>query len=101
MTKFPMPEGSSALDETVPVHPVQLPSLRYGERGGVLSTKVTLRAYEVYQEVHGEQKALITEGCRGGFSVGELIAFLYARSFPKNEWRERCDEAFRNMRLGR
>lgn len=56
---------------------------------------VTMRAYEVHCALYGEQKALVTGGCRGGFSVGELIAFLYARSFPKAEWRERFEEALR------
>lgn len=60
---------------------------------------VTLRAYEVYRYLHGEQKAMITGGCRGGFSCGELIAFLYAYPFPKAEWRQRVDEAFKDMKL--
>lgn len=29
------------------------------------------------------------------FSVGELAAYLYARSFPENEWRQRVEEAFK------
>jgi hypothetical protein len=74
-------------------HPVQLS----GKYRGTASTKVTLRAYEVYKHVHGPQEAMITDGCRGGFSAGELIAFLYAHSFPQAEWRQRVDEAFRGM----
>jgi hypothetical protein len=58
-----------------------------------ISTKVSLLAYEVYSEVFGPQAALVTGGCRGGFSASELIAFLYARSFPRTEWRQRVDEA--------
>lgn len=88
------------LDPAIPVHPVQLPGNLHRERG-YLRMEVTLRAYEVYKDIYGEQEALITGECRGGLSTGELIAFLYARSFPKNEWRARVDEAFRNMRLGR
>ena len=42
-----------------------------------------------------QQPAMVTGECRGGFSAGELIAFLYARSFPKTEWRARVDEAFK------
>lgn len=38
---------------------------------------------------------MVTGDCRGGFSTGELIAFLYAHSFPKEQWSERVDEAFR------
>ena len=57
---------------------------------------VALRAYEVYCAVYGAQPAIIdvAKGCRGGFSVGEIIAFLYARSFPREEWRVRVDEVF-------
>jgi hypothetical protein len=55
---------------------------------------VTLLAYEVYCHVYSPQEALVTGGCRGGFSTGELIAFLYARSFPKDQWRARVKEAF-------
>ena len=77
-------------------HPVQ--TQRYQRSGGELSTLVTLRAYEVYSHVYGEQKAMITNGCRGGFSAGEIIAFLYARGFPKEEWGKRVDEALRGMK---
>jgi hypothetical protein len=56
---------------------------------------VTLRAYEVYCEIFHAQPAMVTNGCRGGFGIGELVAFLYARSFPKAEWRERFEEALR------
>ena len=58
-----------------------------------------MRAYEVYCEVYSPQEAIITGNCRGGFSVGELVGFLYARSFPKEEWRKRVDEAFREQNL--
>ena len=64
-----------------------------------LPSEVTLRAYEVYSHVWGPQPAMIDlEGrnCRGGFGAGELIAFLYARSFPKEEWGERFREACKN-----
>lgn len=74
-------------------HPVQT----VDHKGGKLNTHVTMRAYEVYSRVYGPQEALITGRCRGGFGTGELIAFLYARSFPENEWRERVDEAMKGM----
>lgn len=77
------------------VHPVQGPK---GIRGGVVPESVALSAYEVYKFLYGEQKAMITGNCRGGFGSGELIAFLYAKSFPKNEWLKRVDEAFEGMR---
>ena len=76
-------------------HPVQ--THRGHRGGGKARTEVTMRAYEVYCHVHQPQEALITGGCRGGFSTGELIAFLYAHSFPKEEWRKRTAEAFEGM----
>lgn len=60
-------------------------------------TCVTQHAYEVYRYIYGPQEAMVTGGCRGGFSAGELIAFLYARSFPQEEWSHRVNEAFKGM----
>lgn len=76
------------------IHPVQT----IDHKGGQLRTCVTLKAYAVYSHVYGFQEAMITGHCRGGFSTGELIAFLYAHSFPKDEWRRRVDEAFCGMK---
>lgn len=82
------------LDELeIKTHPVQTPR-GYGP-GGKCPQVVTMLAYEVYSHVYAPQGAMVTGGCRGGFSTGELIAFLYAHSFPKKEWRKRVDEAFR------
>lgn len=64
-----------------------------------MPTVVTMLAYEVYTHVFGAQEAMVTGSCRGGFGMGELTAFLYARSFPKSEWRARVDEAFHGMNL--
>lgn len=84
----------------IPVHPVQVRSdLARREKRAVAPQVVTLRAYEVYCHVHRPQEALMTGECRGGFSAGELVAFLYARSFPKAEWSVRVDEALRGMTL--
>lgn len=47
----------------------------------------------------GRLTAGLTGECRGGFGLGELTAFLYARSFPKDEWRDRFNEALRGMSL--
>jgi len=71
-------------------HPIQTQRVR-----PEIPAAVALRAYEVYRHVFGEQQAMIdpARGYRGGFGVGEIIAFLYARSFPKEEWRARVDEA--------
>ena len=78
------------------MHPVQ-----YGRRDPNkpvrLCSEVTLAAYEVYCQVYGKQQAMIEGDCRGGFGVGELIALLYARSFPKSEWSKRVDEALSGM----
>jgi len=76
------------------VHPVQTAK---GGRG-YAPTTVTMRAYAVYCHVYGEQEALVTGDCRGGFGTGELIAFLYAHSFPKAEWKARVTEAFRGAK---
>lgn len=79
---------------SVQTHPVQTDRDRVQARAPQV---VTLRAYEVYREIYGEQAAIIQGECRGGFGAGELIAFLYARSFPRQEWKQRFDEALRGM----
>ena len=81
------------MPDEVKVHPVQT----VGNKGGRAPQVVTMRAYEVYCQVFSPQEALVTGGCRGGFGTGELIAFLYAHSFPKEQWRARFDEACRGM----
>ena len=78
------------------VHPVQ--NTNYSRGGGQAPQVVTMRAYEVYCHVYSPQEALVTGGCRGGFGAGELIAFLYAYPFPKEQWRTRFDEACRGMK---
>jgi hypothetical protein len=80
----------------VETHPVQTLKGAWGS-GGKAPKVLTMRAYEVYCHVHGPQEAMVTGNCRGGFGTGELIAFLYARSFPKEEWRQRVDEAYQGM----
>ena len=85
------------MSETEPaVHPVQT---LYRASSGRCPQVVTMKAYEVYCHIHGEQKAMVTGGCRGGFGAGELIALLYAATFPKSEWRDRENEAYRGMKL--
>jgi hypothetical protein len=85
----------SDIEPKIPVHPVQTNQQR---RGAVCPQSVTMKAYEVYCHVNREQKALVTDGCRGGFSTGELIAFLYAHNFPKSEWSYRITEAFKGAK---
>lgn len=84
-------------DGPIEVHPVQV-KRGYNNEQAVCPKVVTMAAYEVYCKVFAPQQAMVTGGCRGGFSTGELIAFLYARSFPKNEWEARVDEAFRGAK---
>lgn len=64
---------------------------------GTCATRVHIDAYEVYCHIFGPQPALITDGCRSGFSISELVCFLYAKSYPKTEWKLRFDEAIRGM----
>lgn len=77
------------------VHPVQYHHRPHMRACAPVTT--TMRAYEVYCHIYREQPALVTGDCRGGFGIGELIAFLYARSFPKEEWSERFHEALTGM----
>jgi hypothetical protein len=84
-------------DHVVETHPVQLKRYYSGDVS-VCPRAVTMAAYEVYCHVSGAQPALVTGNCRGGFSKGELIAFLYARAFPKSEWRVRVYEAFQGAK---
>lgn len=80
--------------------PVQ--TWRVRRDGAGISKSVHMAAYEVYAHVYGAQEALIdlSKNCRGGFGIGELVAFLYARAFPKTEWAARVDEAFKGMEIG-
>lgn len=78
--------------------PIQLGSYcRCGR--GVVQDAVYLKAYEVYKAIFGEQESLIQGDCRGGFGLEELTSFLYAAGFPRNEWRQRFDEAIEGMKL--
>lgn len=78
--------------------PVQAPQRH---KPTVIPQPVYMAAYEVYCELWGPQEAMIdhARGCRGGFSAGEIVAMLYARSFPKQEWRRRFDEALKGATL--
>lgn len=75
-------------------HPIQTHEYsRPARKRHVMPEEVTRRAYEVYCELWHVD--LAGRDCRGGFGVGELIALLYARTFPKTEWRQRFDEAIK------
>lgn len=86
------------MSEAEQLYPVQRPAA-YERRPSLLAAGPYLAAYEVYCHVYGPQEAMVdfARGCRGGFSAGEIVAFLYARSFPKTEWRARFDEACKGM----
>ena len=86
------------MPDKVETHPVQ--GMTRDRKQATAPVAVTMRAYEVYYHVYNPQVALVTGGCRGGFGVGELVAFLYARSFPKEEWRERFVEACEGLHIG-
>jgi hypothetical protein len=81
------------MEEPITTHPVQT----VDRKGGKCPKVVTMAAYEVYCSLYSPQSALIEGSCRGGFGTGELIALLYAKAFPKSEWRVRFDEAIRGM----
>jgi len=72
---------------------------RHGRGQGCVRPEVYLRAYEVYCVVYCPQPAMIDGECRGGFGKNELVALLYASGFPRREWSDRVDEAFKGMRL--
>ena len=82
-------------DHPIPTHPVQ--TNRHRNLSGKVPQCVSMRAYEVYSILFGEQIALVTGECRGGFGANELIGFLYAASFPRAEWRNRFNEAMTGM----
>lgn len=81
----------------VETHPVQTQGHNPRLGGARCPAKATRAAYEVYCAVYGPQEAVVTGNCRGGFGVNELIAYLYARSFPRSEWKDRVKEAFNGM----
>ena len=85
------------MGDTLELHPVQI--IQRPRSNPQVPAVVAMRAYEVYCHLYGPQPAMVTGGCRGGFGICELTAFLYARGFPKEEWRERVREAFNGMTL--
>ena len=87
------------MSETERQFPIQS-SMERGQH--TVPESVYMSAYEVYCHVWAPQEALIDlEGrnCRGGWSMGDLVAYLYARQFPKEEWKDRCNEAWKGMKL--
>jgi hypothetical protein len=85
----------------IPTHPVQFGrSQIHPTLAARVPVVVSMRAYEVYCHLWGKQEAMVTGECHGGFGVGEIVCLLYARSFPKEEWRQRYTEASEGMTLG-
>lgn len=79
-------------------HPVQFEV--YGRKQKHIPRDVALAAYEVYCHIFRPQESMITGRCRGGFGIMELAAYLYARSFPRDQWRTKVDEALDGMQSG-
>lgn len=76
-------------------HPVKTDHL-FGQAAKVPQT-VSLAAYEVRLHVYGPQEVMMPGDCQNEFTAGQLVAFLYARSFPKSEWSVRVAEALHGM----
>ena len=70
---------------------------RIARRPGRVPIVVAEAAYEVYSALYGAQQSLDRLGARGGFSSGEVIAFLYARRFSRAEWDARVKEALSGL----
>lgn len=77
--------------------PIQTKARSHPSKGATVGEPVYMAAYEVYSAIWGPQQALIDGSCRGGFSTGELVAFLYAYGFPRKEWKQRFEEALSGM----
>lgn len=91
-------ESYKSKEKEMKQYPIQKSRLHSREFATV-PEQVYRRAYEVYCEKYSPQEAMVTGECRGGFGMEELVGFLYARSFPKEEWSMRTDEAWEGMKL--
>ena len=58
-------------------HPVQKSNSRQASRIG---TKVSLKAYEVYCHVYGQQEALITGDCRVSLNLSIFFDQVFLRN---------------------
>jgi len=92
---YPMATPMDKATAEIPTHPIQKSVSKEPAR---VPQVVTMLAYEVYCEVYSPQEEIVTGNCRGGFSTSELVAFLYARSFPRTEWHKRFYEALKGMK---
>lgn len=91
-----MSEPRSNPSSELKTFPIQI-QRGYSSKPATVRESIYMAAYEVYCHVFAPQQAMIEGGCRGGFSSGELVAFLYARSFPREQWSARVDEAWKGM----
>lgn len=82
-------------------YPIQVSSYRHPGKSASVNRALYMKAYEVYCHVFSPHEALVKGDCRGGFGVGEFVAFLYASGFPRSEWRARVDEALVGFDIGR
>lgn len=57
----------------------------------IIPWSLHLQAYEVYSHLFGADQSARRMADRGGFSECELIAFLSAHPFPRDEWQQRVD----------
>lgn len=79
-------------------HPVQWGS-RHAQQYQELPADVVGKAYEVYHKLYpGQTLERLNE--RGGFGIIEIVAFLYAHTFPPQEWNARVAEALRRPLIG-
>lgn len=79
--------------------PIQAKAHSHPSKTAQIPRDVYMAAYEVYCHVYAPQAAMIQGHCRGGFGTGEFLAFLYARAFPKHEWRARVEAAYIGLDL--
>lgn len=86
------------MSDDIKLMPIQKSRLLPRDSASV-NEAVYMRAYEIYSHIFAPQPAMIKDGCRGGFGFEELVCFLYAGNFPRDQWRARMDEAFKGIKL--
>ena len=90
-----MSDKPDALGRQMPIQKSRL----LPRESATVNEAVYMQAYKVYSRVWGPQQAMIEGHCRGGFSVDELVAFLYAGNFPESEWYSRFEEACKGLKV--
>lgn len=64
---------------------------------GFVSSALFERAYEVYGHTHHQPLLPADLEHAGGFSHRELIAYLFAGNFPREEWHSRVIEGLNGV----